>query len=173
MRAPLTLTLVLLFAAPALALPALPYDHDDAGSGADAGDRPEGALPVDAGVAYEGAIAGTAFGDEWDFYTFDATAGDVIDFQLASTSVCAYLFFGDGQGLGHIASTCSHAEASLMWLEWEAPHFTLGTDPGFTVTAPETGTYDVAIGWWEPAQYAFSFALDGEAPDVDTFDVVS
>lgn len=121
---------------------------DDAGSGSDAGDVPEDAMPIESGVVYRGT-GGSFLGipeDVRDWYRFEATAGARIQVRVQAQYDCVHLHRPDGTDA---AFTCSVGAQELSILE---------------LVADATGTWRLNHSFVEWQSYWFSIGVDEGAP---------
>lgn len=125
--------------------------QDDAGSGGDAGDSFDQAVPIMAGVAYSATGLGPV-PDLIDMYRFSANAGDVFRGTSIGNLGCYTLFDAAGTELGN---ECSFGLAPII------------NGAPLTLTLPATGTYYFEVAQLMPAYYEFGVTLNGAAPDVD------
>lgn len=119
---------------------------DDAGSGMDAGDIREAALAIQPG-GYEGRVARPY--DLWDYYVFEATAGQVVRLSLVGTAgVYGSIESFDGVALASVAP----GESAAALIPANGPTL-LAITTAFIIAAPEFGTLD----------YGFLFSLETPA----------
>lgn len=124
---------------------AVPYlDPDDAGTGADAPDGPQGAIPISAGQVYTGGIT---LLDVTDWYTFEGVAGSEVQFSAAvDTRVCVQVRTVEGTIRKNM---CLDRNADMS-----------------AVTLDKNGTWYLVVtnSFRAPAEYRFAFAIDDAGP---------
>jgi len=123
------------------------FDHpqDDAGSGRDAGNEADAALPISPGAVYRGEE--DVMTDLSDWYSFHAEAGQSIRLPISGSFVCADLY---DPGLVQVANVCTFGYSASV------------VSPGWV--ASSSGTWRVHVETVVTQTYAFALALDAKPP---------
>lgn len=152
-----TLAVLLFASAPAGAVVLVPPPQDDAGSGRDAGYSPGTAVPVLPDRVYQGNLTGQLgpgsllFGDNTDWYSFDAPAGVTVRARADGVFGCFRLLDAVGAVL----------------VDW----CSIGPYNGETTlrhTLDAAGRYHLEYTLLQPDLYFFSFSFDARPPEPPT-----